>query len=76
MADTDKETGTTVVPGIHKLLPKIHQEYSKVIKALTQLTGLTAWTWGKPQEDAFKELKHCMAEDVILAIRTTMTPSW
>ncbi len=30
--------------------------------------GLTTWTWGRPQEDAFKELKCRMAEDVILAI--------
>ncbi len=68
MADAHEEKGTSVVPWIHKLLSKFIKNYSKVVKALTQLTGLTAWMWGKPQEDAFKELKRRMAEDVILAI--------
>ncbi len=54
--------------GFTNFYRKFIKNYSKVVKALTQLTGLTAWTWGKPQEDAFKELKHRMAEDVILAI--------
>ncbi len=36
---------------------KFIKNYSKVVRALTQLTGNTAWTWGKPQEEAFKELK-------------------
>ncbi len=54
--------------GFTNFYRKFIKNYSKVVKALTQLTGLTAWTWGKHQEDAFKELKHCMAEDVILAI--------
>ncbi len=40
----------------------------KSSKHSPQLTGNTAWTWGKAQEDAFKELKRRMAEDVILAI--------
>ncbi len=54
--------------GFTNFYRKFIKNYSKVVKALTQLTGLTAWTWGKPQEDTFKELKHRMAEDVILAI--------
>ncbi len=43
--------------GFTNFYRKFIKNYSKVVKALTQLTGLTAWTWGKPQEDAFKELK-------------------
>ncbi len=54
--------------GFTNFYRKFIKNYSKVVKALTQLTGLTAWTWGKPQEDAFKELKRRMAENVILAI--------
>ncbi len=54
--------------GFTNFYQKFIKNYSKVVKVLTQLTGLTAWTWGKPQEDAFKELKCQMAEDVILAI--------
>ncbi len=54
--------------GFMNFYRKFIKNYSKVMKALTQLTGNTAWTWGKSQEDAFKELKRRMAEDVILAI--------
>ncbi len=54
--------------GFTNFYQKFIKNYSKVVKVLTQLTGLTAWTWGKPQEDSFKELKRRMAEDVILAI--------
>ncbi len=54
--------------GFTNFYRKFIKNYSKVVKALTQLTGNTAWTWGKPQEDAFKELKRQMAEDVILTI--------
>ncbi len=43
--------------GFTNFYRKFIKNYSKVVKALTQLTGLTAWTWGKSQEDAFKELK-------------------
>ncbi len=43
--------------GFMNFYHKFIKNYSKVVKALTQLTGLTAWTWGKPQEDTFKELK-------------------
>ncbi len=54
--------------GFMNFYQKFIKNYLMVVKALTQLTGNTAWTWGKPQEDAFKELKRRMAEDVILAI--------
>ncbi len=54
--------------GFTNFYQKFIKNYSKVVKVLTQLTGNTAWTWGKPQEDTFKELKRRMAEDVILAI--------
>ncbi len=60
--------------GFTNFYRKFIKNYSKVIKALTQLTGLTTWTWGKPQEDAFKELKRRMAEDVILAIPNDDNP--
>ncbi len=53
---------------------KFIKNYLKVVRALTQLTGNTAWTWGKPQEEAFKELKRRMAEDVILAIPNDNDP--
>ncbi len=43
--------------GFTNFYRKFIKNYSKVVKALTQLTGLAAWTWGKSQEDAFKELK-------------------
>ncbi len=48
MADTHEEKGASVIPWIHELLLKFIKNYSKVVKALTQLTGNTAWTWGKP----------------------------
>ncbi len=54
--------------GFMNFYRKFIKNYSKVVKALTQLMGLIAWTWGKSQEDTFKELKRRMAEDVILAI--------
>ncbi len=54
--------------GFTNFYRKFIKNYLKVVKALTQLTGNTAWTWGKLQEDAFKELKRCMVEDIILAI--------
>ncbi len=43
--------------GFTNFYRKFIKNYSKVMKALTQLMGLTAWMWGKPQEDTFKELK-------------------
>ncbi len=51
--------------GFTNFYRKFIKNYSKVIKALTQLIGNTTWTWGKAQEDVFKRR---MAEDVILAI--------
>ncbi len=60
--------------GFMNFYQKFIKNYSKVVKVLTQLTGNTAWTWGKPQEEAFKELKCRMAEDVILAIPNDNDP--
>ncbi len=54
--------------GFTNFYRKFIKNYSKVVKALTALTGNTTWTWGKPQEDTFKELKRRMVEDIILAI--------
>ncbi len=36
---------------------KFIKNYSKVVKALTALTGLTPWKWGSAQDQAFAELK-------------------
>ncbi|SJL06860.1 uncharacterized protein ARMOST_10202 [Armillaria ostoyae] len=47
---------------------KFIKNYSKVVCALTQLTGNVEWTWGTAQNQAFQQLKKQMAEDVILAI--------
>ncbi|SJL09283.1 uncharacterized protein ARMOST_12660 [Armillaria ostoyae] len=47
---------------------KFIKNYSKVVRALTQLTGNAKWTWGAAQNQAFQQLKKQMAEDVILAI--------
>ncbi|SJL16283.1 uncharacterized protein ARMOST_19803 [Armillaria ostoyae] len=47
---------------------KFIKNYSKVVRALTQLTGNAEWTWGAVQNQAFQQLKKQMAEDVILAI--------
>ncbi|SJK99846.1 uncharacterized protein ARMOST_03157 [Armillaria ostoyae] len=47
---------------------KFIKNYSKVVHALTQLTGNAEWTWGAAQNQAFQQLKKQMAEDVILAI--------
>ncbi len=43
--------------GFMNFYQKFIKNYSKVVKVLTQLTGNNTWTWGKPQEDTFKELK-------------------
>ncbi|SJL16678.1 uncharacterized protein ARMOST_20207 [Armillaria ostoyae] len=47
---------------------KFIKNYSKVVRALTQLTGNAEWTWGTAQNQAFQQLKKQMAEDIILAI--------
>ncbi len=62
--------------GFTNFYRKFIKNYSKVVKALTQLTGNTAWKWEKPQEDTFKELKRRMAEDVVLAIPNDDDPFW
>ncbi len=53
---------------------KFIKNYSKVIRPLTQLTRNAKWTWGKAQDQAFQELKRCMAENVVLAIPTNTDP--
>ncbi len=50
------------------------RNYSKVVKALTALTGLAPWKWTREQDKVFVELKRRMAEDVILAIPNEMDP--
>ncbi|SJL13289.1 uncharacterized protein ARMOST_16729 [Armillaria ostoyae] len=47
---------------------KFIKNYSKVVRALTQLMGNADWTWGAAQNQAFQQLKKQMAEDVILTI--------
>ncbi|SJL18406.1 uncharacterized protein ARMOST_21995 [Armillaria ostoyae] len=54
--------------GFTNFYRKFIKNYSKVVHALTQLTGNAEWTWGAAQNQAFQQLKKQMAEDVILAI--------
>ncbi len=54
--------------GFTNFYQKFIKNYSKIVKALTALTGLAPWKWGSTQDQAFAELKKRMAEDVILAI--------
>ncbi|SJK99609.1 uncharacterized protein ARMOST_02917 [Armillaria ostoyae] len=56
--------------GFTNFYRKFIKNYSKVVRALTQLTGNAEWTWGATQNQAFQQLKKQMAEDVILAIPT------
>ncbi|SJL04343.1 uncharacterized protein ARMOST_07709 [Armillaria ostoyae] len=54
--------------GFTNFYRKFIKNYSKVVRALTQLTGNAEWTWGAAQNQAFQQLKKQMAEDIILAI--------
>ncbi|SJL03639.1 uncharacterized protein ARMOST_06996 [Armillaria ostoyae] len=54
--------------GFTNFYRKFIKNYSKVVRALTQLTGNAEWTWGTAQNRVFQQLKKQMAEDVILAI--------
>ncbi|SJL17958.1 uncharacterized protein ARMOST_21529 [Armillaria ostoyae] len=54
--------------GFTNFYRKFIKNYSKVVRALTQLTGNAEWTWGAAQNQAFQQLKKQMAKDVILAI--------
>ncbi len=51
--------------GFMNFYQKFIKNYSKVIKALTALTGNAEWKWGSAQDQAFVKLKKCMAEDII-----------
>ncbi len=59
--------------GFTNFYRKFIKNYSKVVKALTTLTGLAPWKWGS-EDRAFAELKKRMAEDVILAIPNKTDP--
>ncbi len=39
--------------GFTNFYRKFIKNYSKVVKALTQLTGNAVWMWGKAQDDTF-----------------------
>ncbi|SJL18794.1 uncharacterized protein ARMOST_22395 [Armillaria ostoyae] len=54
--------------GFTNFYRKFIKNYSKVVRALTQLMGNAEWMWGAMQNQAFQQLKKQMAEDVILAI--------
>ncbi|SJL16681.1 uncharacterized protein ARMOST_20210 [Armillaria ostoyae] len=54
--------------GFTNFYRKFIKNYSKVVRALTQLTGKAEWTWGAVQNQAFQQLKKQMAKDVILYI--------
>ncbi len=43
--------------GFTNFYQKFIKNYSKVIKALTALTGLAPWKWTSAQDEAFAELK-------------------
>ncbi len=60
--------------GFMNFYRKFIKNYSKVVKALTTLTGNAEWKWGSTQDQAFTELKRCMAEDVILTIPNETDP--
>ncbi len=60
--------------GFTNFYRKFIKNYSKVVKALTALTGLVPWKWTHAQDEAFAELKRRMAEDVILAIPNKTDP--
>ncbi len=60
--------------GFTNFYQKFIKNYLKVVKALTALTGLAPWKWTHTQDEAFAELKRCMAEDVILAIPNKTNP--
>ncbi len=60
--------------GFTNFYRKFIKNYSKVVKALTALTGLAPWKWGSTQDQAFAELKRRMAEDIILAIPNKTNP--
>lgn len=60
--------------GFTNFYRKFIKNYSKVVKALTQLTGNATWTWGREQDVAFQDLKKHMAEDVVLAIPNNDDP--
>ncbi|SJL08318.1 uncharacterized protein ARMOST_11681 [Armillaria ostoyae] len=54
--------------GFTNFYRKFIKNYSKVVCALTQLTGNAEWVWGAAQNQAFQQLKKQMAEDVILTV--------
>ncbi len=60
--------------GFTNFYRKFIKNYSKVVKVLTALTGLAEWKWGMAQDQAFAELKRCMAEDIALAIPNETDP--
>ncbi|SJL18309.1 uncharacterized protein ARMOST_21895 [Armillaria ostoyae] len=66
--------------GFTNFYRKFIKNYSKVVRALTQLTGNAEWTWGAAQNQAFQQLKKQMAEDIILSpsrpARTLQKGKW
>ncbi len=60
--------------GFMNFYRKFIKNYSRVVKALTTLTGLAEWKWGSAQDQAFTELKRRMAEDVVLTIPNKTDP--
>ncbi len=54
--------------GLTNFYRRFIKAYGKIVKLMMQLTGNKPWKWGKMQQDAFKQLKMQLAEDMILAI--------
>ncbi len=57
MADTDKETGTTVIPGIHKLLSEVHQELLKSRKGAHPTYGVNRLDVGEIPRGHFQGIE-------------------
>ncbi len=70
LARTTKKKELQSFLGFTNFYRRFIKNYSKIVKPMTQLTGNDAWKWGRAQQEAFKQLKKQLAEDVVLAIPT------
>jgi hypothetical protein len=62
-----ERTGSTRIPGIHKLLPPIYKGFAQMARPLHDLTMKeTPWTWGSKQDEAFERLKEAVTSEPVL----------